>query len=332
MMRCVFTMLGLGLLLLAMSAEAQESNKAAAEALFKEGRSLMADHRYEEAIQKLKASQDLDPGLGTLLNLADCYEKLGRTASAWAEYREIAALARQSGARERQALAEQKSQALERQLSKLAIQVSPNADDPTRLEITRDGQALRRAEVGVAIPVDPGEHVVRASAPGKQSWSMKVVVGPKGDSQTVVVPVLSEAGPAASAAAPVTTTDGSSDPAVDPGPASSADGSGQQTLGLVLGGVGVVGVAVGSVVGLKAFSTWSRAKDSCNDYPFDCGRKGVRLEDDARRYSTISTWSFVAGGALLAAGSVLFFTASPGPESEVSLGIGPSSVAVKGRF
>jgi hypothetical protein len=316
-----------------MRAEAQESNKAAAEALFKEGRSLMSEHRYEEAIQKLKASQDLDPGLGTLLNLADCYEKLGRTASAWAEYREIAALARRAGASERESLAEQKIQALEPQLSNLAIQVSPNAGDPNSLEITRDGQPLRRGEVGVAIPVDPGEHVVRASAPGKQPWSMKVVVGPKGDSQTVVVPVLSDTSPAASSASPVTATDGSSDPGMDRGLGDSgSDGSGRRTLGLVLGGLGLAGVAVGSFVGLKAFSTWSDAKDACNDYPFDCGREGKRLEADARGYSTISTWSFVAGGALLAAGSVLFITASPGPDPEVSLGLGPSSVAVKGRF
>ena len=59
------------------------SNKAAAEALFSEGRSLASAGKCDEAIPKFQASQKLDPGIGTLLNLADCYEKVGRTASAW---------------------------------------------------------------------------------------------------------------------------------------------------------------------------------------------------------------------------------------------------------
>ena len=81
------------------------NNRAAAEALFNEGRSLVAGGHYSDACPKFEASQQLDPGLGTLLNLAECYEKLGKTASAWAEYREAIPLARASGSKVRQDLA-----------------------------------------------------------------------------------------------------------------------------------------------------------------------------------------------------------------------------------
>src|SRR5437868_1261848 len=75
-------------------------DKATSEALFSDGRKLMADKKYGEACPKFEASLKLDPGLGAMLNLADCYEKNGQTASAWAEFREASASARASGSKE----------------------------------------------------------------------------------------------------------------------------------------------------------------------------------------------------------------------------------------
>ncbi len=309
-----------------MHAHAAESNKATAEALFNEARSLMAEGRYEEAIQKLKASQDLDPGLGTLLNLAECYERMGRTASAWAEYREVAALARQTGARERELLAEQKAQELEPKLSKLSIKVAPGVD-PSALKITRDGNSVRSAELGIAIPVDPGTHTVQAVAPGKAPWSTSVDVGANADLQSVEIPPLvdgSDAPPSLESAEIATPSDGGS------GTASGM--STQKTLALVAGGVGLAGVVVGSVFGLKASSSWSDAKEQCASYPYDCGPEGKALEEDARSQATWSTIAFIVGGVGLAGGAALWFTADSSSESTVGFGVAPTSITVKGTF
>src|SRR5690348_1000013 len=73
------------------------SQKATAEALFEEGRKLMAEGKVAEACPKFADSEQLDASSSTLLNLASCYEKLGRTASAWATYREAASLANANG-------------------------------------------------------------------------------------------------------------------------------------------------------------------------------------------------------------------------------------------
>src|ERR1700683_67483 len=78
------------------------ANRTAAEALFSEGKERLRAGRFAEACTKLAESQQLSPGAGTLLNLADCYEKNGQTASAWTEFRASAALARTKGQTERE--------------------------------------------------------------------------------------------------------------------------------------------------------------------------------------------------------------------------------------
>ena len=165
-----------GLLGLPGSAWAQAGNQATAEALFSEGRSLAAKGRFAEACPKFEASQQLDPGLGTLLNLADCYEKVGKTASAWAEYRDALPLARAAGSKVRLDLATSRAAALESRLSKLTIRVSSATSAVPGLEIRRDGAVMLQAELDSALPVDPGSHTLEASAPGKQRWSTTVQI------------------------------------------------------------------------------------------------------------------------------------------------------------
>jgi hypothetical protein len=294
------------------------SSKATAEALFTEGRALASSGKCAEAIPKFQASQKLDPGVGTLLNLAECYEQVGRTASAWAEYREVISLARLAGSKEREELAAQKAKALEPKLSRLAIKTT---GDASGLTITRDGEAVEAAELGVAIPVDPGEHVIAASAPGKQTFSQTVEVGKEADSKVVEIPALA-AGEAAGAG-------------TEPGEAAKSGGSSgstQRTIGLVLGGVGIVGVAVGAVFGLQAGSKWDDAKAKCDDYPYGCGDDGVKLADDANSAATISTIGFIAGGVLVAGGAALWLTAGSGDDKAVAVGVGPGTLRIKGRF
>lgn len=316
---------GLGLTMLGAPSYsfASESNKAAAEGLFNEARGLMAAGRYEEAIPKLQASQKLDPGLGTLLNLAECYERSGKTASAWAHYREVAARARQAGATERAAYAEQKSRELEPQVSKVVISVATNAAGDAALTVRRNGQEVDAAELGVAIPMDPGSHVFEASAPGKQPFSVSVDVAANGETKAVEIPVLADE--AAPAAVPV------SEPTAVVDAGTMKGGSTQRTAGLIVGGVGVVGVGLGTFFGIKAAGSWADAKDGCRDFPYGCSGESQSLEEDARTQGTLSTVSFIVGGVGLAAGAVLFFTA-PSAKEDVALRVGPSGLALEGTF
>lgn len=331
--RRVSFFLGVTVFSIALQAGAQGKsggNRAAAEALFNQGRELMTAGKLADACPKFEASQQLDPGLGTMLNLAECYEKSGRTASAWAEYREAIPLARAAGSKARLDLATERAQALQERLSTLTIRAMSGDDEGVHLEVRRDGVALQEAELGSPIPVDPGEHTIEAVAPGKQPWSSKVQVAGDAAKVSVEIPKLQAAGePAAatgSSAAAVTTTPESSPPAYD-----RPSGTAQRTTGLVFGGVGIVGLGLGTFFGLQASSKWSDAKDKCTDYPYGCATDAADLRSSAHSSATVSTVAFVAGGALLATGVVLYLTA-PSKKESVALSVGPNSAFVKGSF
>lgn len=165
------------------------SDKATAESLFQEARALVAEGRYAEACPKLLASQKLDPGVGTLLNLGDCYENNGQTASAWAQFVEAEAAARKAGDPRRAEAAHARATALEGRLSRLTINV-PAPAQVQGLEVKRDFTPIDRALWGAAMPVDPGNRLVAASAPGRKKWTMTVRIDEVRPNATVDVPVL----------------------------------------------------------------------------------------------------------------------------------------------
>ena len=100
-----------------------QSDSAAARALFAEGRQLMSAEKYTEACPKLEESLRLDPGMGTQFNLAHCWEKLGRSASAWAMFLDVAAAARAGNQPQREAAAKERAAALEPKLTRLRVVV-----------------------------------------------------------------------------------------------------------------------------------------------------------------------------------------------------------------
>ena len=311
---------GLWLLLTAPAfAQASSSNQAAAEALFDEGRRLAAAGKHAEACPKLEASQKLDPALGTLLNLADCNEKIGKTASAWAEYREAISLARQAGSAEREAFAADRAKALEAHLSTLTIRAA-GGDGAQALDVKRDGVAVDSATLGTPIPVDPGTHEITASGAGLKPWSTKVDVG--GDAAKVEVEI------------PKLEADDSGGAATTPGnePAQQASGSSsQKPIAIAVGAVGIVGIGVGAFFGLAASSNWKDAKTGCDDFPNGCPPDHVEKQQSASTQATVSTIAFIAGGAALAVGTVLWFTAGSG-NKQAAIGIGPGTITARGSF
>jgi hypothetical protein len=295
-------------------------DKATAEGLFTSGRKLMAAGNYAEACPKLAASQKLDPGVGTMLNLADCYEKSGQTASAWAVFRETISAARSAGSKDREQLARDRAQALESKLSRITISVAPG--QASTVHVTRDGVTVDPAALGTPLPIDPGKHVIEATAPGKKKWSEPIDVGTSGSQISVSVPALADA--------PASTTATSTD--IDVGAASSKGGGGaQRGVAIAVGALGVAGVVVGTAFGLKAKGDWSDAKAKCSAVPNGCTTEAVGQGSDAKSAANLSTVGFVVGALGLAGGAVLWFTAPKG-ERGLALGVGPTSVSLTGAF
>ncbi|MFO0674983.1 MAG: hypothetical protein U0169_00475 [Polyangiaceae bacterium] len=279
------------------------ADQAAAEALFEEGRRLLAAGSLKEACSKFAESQRLDPGAGTLLNLGACYEKNGQTASAWVTYKEAVASAERSGRKEWAQKATERIQALGPSLSRVSVVVAPEAQAIAGLVVKRDGAAMVRGEWSVAIPIDPGSHTFEASAPGRKTWTSTVTVKSGGDKVTVMVNALESE-------AVATTTNPVVDPATKPPETPATSGSsGLRTAGLVVGGAGLVGVGVGAVVGLLAMGDAGDAKAFCNADQSRCTQDGIDGYDRAKGKATVSTIAFVAGGVLTASGVALYFLA-----------------------
>ena len=167
---------------------AQPHDTAAAEAAFAEARTLMRQGNYAAACPKLEASLKAFPGIGTRGKLAECYEKLGRYASAWAAYREVAQLAMRSGDATREQVASARAKALEPKLSYVTIALPPGNDSPG-LVIKRGGVELERAKLGSAEPVDSGAIAVEVSAPGRKTFSTQLTAV-QGQSVKFDIPAL----------------------------------------------------------------------------------------------------------------------------------------------
>lgn len=185
------------LVVLAPEASADESwggdpkRTAAAEALFQEARNLMKEGDFAKACPTLEEVTRLEPrAVGAKVKLAECYEAAGRLASAHATYLVAAALARSAGQPDREAWASNEATKLGPRVSRLTIEVGGANADVEDLIVERDGVDVGRAQWGVAVPVDGGEIVVTARAPGYVSAVVRVEVGVEKDSQRIVVPEL----------------------------------------------------------------------------------------------------------------------------------------------
>ena len=169
---------------------------ARAEALFQQGKRSLEKGDSAAACPKLAESLRLDKATGTLLALAMCHESEGRLASAWAEYAEVVARAAAEGRTDREQAARRSVRALEPKLSTLTIEVPAEAAAVDGLRVERDGLSLAAAAWSTAVPVDPGRHVVTASAPGRRTWSISVQIGALAEGMRVAVPVLAPQAPA----------------------------------------------------------------------------------------------------------------------------------------
>jgi hypothetical protein len=328
------------------SAQAGAAEKTTAEALFDEGVKLMKSGNFQEACPKLENSQRVDPAVGTLLYLGECYEKLGRSASAWATFREAQSAAESSGQAKRAQTAKQRVEKVEKDLAYLIIDAAPETKALPGLRITRGGIDAGTSIIGAPVPVDPGEVTIEVSAPGHQNYVVKVTVSPK-SRQSMTIPTLAvkeepkpppvaeppPVAPAPLAPAPLA-------PAPPPPAAEESSTSALAIVGLVVAGAGVVGAGVGTFYGLRAMSEDKKADEgSCGvnvcqeKVDFDHAEKAVSS-------AKIANIAIGVGGGLFVAGGLMFlFAPSSDPKKESAsvrvaprLGPGFAGIGVEGRL
>ena len=297
------------------SAQADAQQKAAAETLFDEARQLLSQGQYESACRRFEQSQEIDPGVGTLLYLGDCYERSGRPASAWATFREASSAALAAGQADRGRMADERARKLGPTLSKLVLLV-PQEDRAPGFELLLDGKPLSPALFGAPFPVDPGQREITARAPGLSTWSYVVEVKPNADYRSVQVPVLAAVSSTGAVAA--ASADGivRTPPADTPSPAAAPV---DHTLAFVVGGAGIAAIGVGVIFGVRAADKEEESKVDC---PSSClTEEGAELNESARNSALVSNISYGVGIAAIATSIYLYFSA--GPSSNVAKAASP---------
>jgi hypothetical protein len=334
------------------TADPTREDRAAATALFDEGRKLAADKKYAEACPKFEAAMRLDPGMGTLFNLSDCYEHIGRTASAWSGFRDVASQAKAANQPDREKAARDRAAALEPKLARVRL-VVPADLAGTTLTITRDGSPLPSALAGTPIPFDPGTHTLRVEAEGRSAWETKVTLSPNGGTIDVNVPSLAPA-PAGSTAPPArsapTGTTAPPDTASAPPPTTAGPSGAQETasprpwqkpLGITAAVAGVAALGAGIAVGFVAKGTFDESnKTHCDAKTNGCDAEGNKMRLAAVEQGNIGTVLGIAGGVVAAAGVVLWLTAPSAKQApakgaalpSVQVGAGAGSLVIRGRF
>jgi len=297
-------------------AEASAAQKAAAESLFDDALKAMKSGHHAEACPKLEESERIDPGIGTLLYLGECYEKTGRTASAWATFRQAASAAQAQGETDRARVAAQRADRLQAGLSRLTVRVAPGTALRSGLRVKRDNVELTSTLFGSAIPVDPGKYHIVASADGYAPYEADIEVLPNAEDKVVEIPELT----AQPAPPPPAASPGASDTAkvglgtfVAPSPGveprgDNASGSGLRTAAYVTGALGVVGLGVGSYFGVKAISKNGDAEKHCPNSPRCDDNQGVILTQQAKDAAVVANVAVGVGAAFVVAGVVLYLT------------------------
>jgi len=262
---------------------------ARAYALFNAARQLREAGQYADACPQFAQSSRLAPGVGVSLYLADCYEHVGRTASAWTEFNKAERLARERNDK-RAELARSRAQALEPKLSGLTVTVPPTFAQQGG-EVLIDGARIAPEEWNSGLAVDPGDHVVTVNVPGQAQRTLNAHVF--AGSRSAVVHVDDVAGPPPAPKAPVIEP-----PPAPPEPVVASDpGAARRWVGVAFLGLGAAGVGIGSAILLNKNQNSSNAP-SCTPQPTD---------NSANVGSTVA---FAVGGLALATGLVLTVSAS----------------------
>jgi hypothetical protein len=157
----------------------------AARALFLEARQLVTEGQYERACPQFEKSLKLESGIGTQFNLADCWEHIGRTASAYNLFRAAAIASKEKGQPDRERVAAERAEALLPQLSKLQVKRDAAV---TGLRVSRDDVVITNLSFREPTPVDPGLYTVVSVSGDKELWTTQVNVPPRALTVLVNVP------------------------------------------------------------------------------------------------------------------------------------------------
>ena len=301
--------------------------------------------KYDQAVDYFGRAESLMHAPTHLLYLARGNAKLGHLVSAREYYLKLTQERLSASAskpfRDAQAAGDKELNELEPRLPYVSVVVQgTGAKD---VQVTRDGERIPQPLLGVPHPEDPGTHTFKAVAESMESAASTVTLK-EGAHETVLLTLSPTEAPAA-AARPSTKTGtagfGSDAPPNTDQPTSH--GNGLRVAGFVVGGVGIVGLGVGTVFLLKSSSSRDkantlyaacRAAHTCDQPEF--GDPVNAADSDANSQRTVGAVSMIAGGAALTTGLILLIVDASSSHSSASSRVQPmfglNYAGLSGRF
>ena len=290
------------------------AQQAAADALFDSARTAMEKGAFAEACEQFRASEKLDPAVGTELNLADCEEKRGHVATALALFRALEEKLPEND--ERVAVAHSRARTLSARVPKLTLTL---AADAAKASTVRDGDVeLGAAAFGVQLPMDPGSHELRVSAPGFEPRTFQIVLA-EGEVRSLIVGPGSPSRPSPAAVSP---RPPEAFKPRDPRDAAH-EGSGAHTLGFAFAGVGAAAVSVATITGILVLGK-KRAVDRECHADKSCTGVGLDAAESGRTLQVVSNVSWVVGAASLGAAAYFLLSSGPSSKPNTKLALSPN--------
>jgi hypothetical protein len=298
------------------------AQSAEAEALFEQGGKLMTEAKYAEACDAFEASNHIEQRAGTLIRLGECRELNHQLAAAWSAYKDALTRAKDPYKRD---IGMARVAELEPKLSYLTIVVGDRKVED--LAITRNGRPLDPLVWNRPLPVDGGDYVIAAHAPGFEDWNTSITVKPEGDHASVVLPKL-KALPKPATPPRKTERDGA--PSIF---------TTKRKTAISIGSGGAIALLAGGFLGASAKSNQNDAFALCPDPQTPCTQaaRADQLARSGHELAIDADVAFAVGGVAMIAAGVLWFTGAP----EISTGRlairahiapGAASLFVGGRF
>jgi hypothetical protein len=261
-----------------------QSTPGEADRLYQGGQTLLAAGELDQACSAFRASAKIDPALGAILSVAYCDEKQGRPATAWSEYALVARRAHERGQAEREKFALGRARALEVNVTHVHLSVAPPS-----ARVTVDGQPAQFVDEKTLL-VPPGSHTITVVVGEERPWSRDIQLGEMRESPD---PSYVVGAPVAGSISP--------EPPVPP----PTRGAAQRDAGIAAAAVGVAGVVVGTIFGIKTLGISGRCPNKTM-----CPEADI---DSATTSGIVSDVGFGVGVAGLALGAWLFLSAPRGP-------------------
>ncbi len=250
--------------------------------------------------------------------IALCEDNLGQLVAALGDYELALADGQAIAATDVTDVVPARIEALRARIPKLVVTRTERARTAT---VTVDGVQLGTAMLGQQTPVDPGTHVIEATAKGFAPFSRSVDIAEK-ESKTVEVDMT----PMPVTAAPVATASGGA--ASHPAGADQGAAPEHKTniVPFVVGGVGVASLAAAGVFYALRAGTMSDLDAVCGDSRTKCPKQSEDTYNRGKTYNTLTNVTLGLGVAALGTGAVLYFTSSGRSEPQAArVGIAPAA-------